>query len=101
MSMMSTSTAAGRSDAGRTEPEGQRIEPLDVEPDGERAGMVVGAGADGRPGVGETEERKQRSRDHHRGDRGIELGRIDDQAADLEAVETVASCGRSARRVRR
>ena len=37
---------AGGADAGRAEPEGERVEPLDVEPDHQRAGVVVGAGAD-------------------------------------------------------
>ena len=37
---------AGGADAGRAEPEGQRIEMLDVEPDDQRAGVIVGAGAD-------------------------------------------------------
>ena len=38
--------APGRADAGRAEAEGQRVEALDVEADHQRAGVVVGAGAD-------------------------------------------------------
>ena len=55
---------AGRADAGGAEPEGERIEALDVEPDHQRAGVVVGAGADRRAGQREAEEREQRRRDH-------------------------------------
>ena len=80
---------AGRADAGRAEPEGQRVEPLHVEPDHQRAGVVVGAGADRLADIGEAEEREQRGRDHDRGAGRIDLGGVDDDAAEREAVERV------------
>ena len=57
-----------------------------VEPDHERAGVVVGAGADRLADRDEAEEGEQRGREHDRGGTGIELGRVDDQRPDLEAV---------------
>ncbi len=80
---------AGRADAGRAQPEGQRIQMLDVEPDHQRAGVVVGAGADRGAEPGEPEERIQRDRDDNGSAAGINLGRVDDQRADLEAVEGI------------
>ena len=89
--------AAGGADAGRAEAEGQRIEVLDVEPDHQRAGVVVGAGADRLAGPRVLEEPEQRGRDHDRGEAGIELGRVDDQRADRETVESRRRSGRFAR----
>ena len=75
--------AAGGADAGRAEPEGQRVEVLDVEPDHERAGVVVGAGADRRAGQREAEEGEQRRRPPAiAAMRRIELGGVDDQRPD-------------------
>ena len=80
---------AGRADAGGAEPEGQRIEPLDVEPDHQRAGVVVGAGADRLADRREAEEREQRRGDQNGRAAGIDLGGVDDQRPDREAVERI------------
>ena len=47
---------AGGADASGAESERERVEALDVEPDYQRAGMVVGAGADRRPDEREAKE---------------------------------------------
>ena len=91
----------GGADAGRAEPEGERIEALDVEPDHQRAGVVVGAGADRLADRREAKEREQRGGEYDRGDAGIDLGGVDDQRAELETVEArrrSAPSGRPGRR---
>ena len=37
---------AGGADASGADAEGQRVKPVDVEPDDQRAGIIIGAGAD-------------------------------------------------------
>ena len=77
---------AGGADAGGADAEGERVELLDVEPDHQRAGVIVGAGADRRADQREAEEREQERGEQDRGGAGIELGGVDDQRAELEAV---------------
>ena len=72
---------AGRTDAGRANPEGQRVKVLDVEPDHQGAGVVVGTGADRLAEPREAEEHKQQRRHDHGSDRRVELGGVDDQGS--------------------
>ena len=83
---------AGGADAGRAEPEGERIELLDVEPDHQRAGVIVGAGADRLAGAGEAEEREQRRDATTRAERRI------DARPCRPAAARARSCRRRSRR---
>ena len=80
---------AGGADAGGADAEGEGVEALHVEADHQRAGIVVGAGADRLAEHGEAEEGEQRGRDQHGGRARIGLAGVNDQPADLEAVERV------------
>ncbi len=77
---------ARRADASRAEREGERIEPIDVEPDHQRAGVIIGAGADRLAEQAEAEEREQSRRKRDRGDSGIGLGGVDQHRAELKTV---------------
>ena len=76
-------------DAGRADAEGERVEVLHVEADHQRAGVVVGAGADRLAGERVAEEGEQRRRHRHRGKRRVDLVGIDDQRPDGEARERI------------
>src|SRR5262249_46236834 len=69
--------------------ESQRVETRHIEANDLRPGVVVGAGAYRGAQAAEAEKRKQRSGDSDRGKPGEGLCCVDDQRADLEAVESV------------
>ena len=70
--------------------EGERVEPLHVEPDDQRAGVVVGAGADRLAGTRGAKEREQIRPRRHRSRGGVELGASMISRPERVGVEGVA-----------
>ena len=63
---------------------------LDVEADDQSAGVVVGAGADRGAEARILKGDEQRGRHHDGADRRVKLGGVDDDRANLVAVEGIA-----------
>ena len=86
---------AGSADACCAETEGERVEALHVEADDLRAGEIIGAGADRLADKSKTKEDEQRRGERDRGQAGVDFRSVDNQRADLDAVERVGGLHRA------